>query len=117
MNTNEIICLGIDGNIYSIQRFAELEYDENGLPLEYKIPTLPSVPLIAKAFSERELEEHPIRKARFKYLAAKEHNIVEKQRPQDVTIEEARNMVREWCLANNWANSQADVWIKKYWNF
>ena len=115
MNPNEILCLGINGQIYTIKRYAELICDENGLPVRYEMPSLPSVPLIAHAFTERELEEHPIRKALFKYLAAKEHNIVEKQRPQDVTIEEARNMVREWCLANDWANSQANVWIKKYW--
>lgn len=116
MNPNEIICLGINGHIYTIKRYAELIYDENGLFVDYEIPPLPSVPLIAHAFTERELEEHPIRKALFKYLAAREHNIVEKQRPQDVTIEEARNMVREWCLSNNWAESQANLWIKKYWN-
>ena len=117
MNANEILCLGINDQIYTVKRYAELICDENGLPVRYEMPSLPSVPLIARAFTERELEEHPIRKAFFKYLAAKEHNIVEKQRPQDVTIEEARDMVREWCLANNWANSQANVWIKEYWNF
>lgn len=115
MNINEIICLGIDGNIYSVKRYAELEYDDNGFPVKYLVPKLPSVPLIAKAFSARELEEHPIRKARFKYLAAKEHNIVEKQRPQDVTLEEARNMVRQWLhdygQRFDWAGIIADYWM------
>ena len=115
MNPNEILCLGIDGHIYSIKRFAELEYDKNGLPVRYEVPRLPVVPFVARGFTERELEEHPIRKAMFKYLAAKEHNIVEKQRPQDVTIEEARNMVRDWCNANDFL--PADYYIKEYWNF
>lgn len=116
MNSDEIYCLGIDGHIYSIKRFAELECDENGLPIRYEMPSLPSVPLIARAFSIQELEEHPIRKALFKYLAAKEHNIVEKQRPQDVTIEEARNMVREWLQEHDKQFDCAGI-ISEYWSF
>lgn len=116
MNPDEIYCLGIDGHIYSIKRFVELECDENGLPIRYEMPSLPSVPLIARAFSIRELEEHPIRKALFKYLAAKEHNIVEKQRPQDVTIEEARNMVLEWLHEYGKQFDWAGI-ISEYWMF
>lgn len=116
MNPNEILCLGIDGRVYSVKRCAELICDENGLPVQYETPSLPSVPLIARAFTERELEEHPIRKAFFKYLAAKEHNIVEKQRPQDVTIEEARNMVRQWLHDYGQRFDWAGI-ISEYWNF
>ena len=115
MNPNEILCLGINGQIYTIKRYAELICDEDGLPVRYEMPSLPSVPLIARAFTVRELEEHPIRKALFKYLAAKEHNIVEKQRPQDVTIEEARNMVWEWLHEHgkqfDWAGIISDYWM------
>ena len=116
MNPNEILCLGIDGHVYSVKRCAELICDKNGLPVQYETPSLPSVPLIARAFTERELEEHPIRKAFFKYLAAKEHNIVEKQRPQDVTIEEARNMVWEWLQEYGKQFDWAGI-ISEYWNF
>lgn len=116
MNPDEIFCLGINGQIYTVKRYAELECDENGLPVRYETPSLPSVPLIARAFTERELEEHPIRKALFKYLAAKEHNIVEKQRPQDVTIEEARNMVWEWLHEHGKQFDWAGI-ISEYWMF
>ena len=117
MNANEILCLGINGQIYTIKRYAELICDENGLPLRYEMPSLPSVWLIARAFTERELEEHPIRKAFFKYLAAKEHNIVEKQRPQDVTLEEARNMAETWFREKGFEKKEVDFFIKEYWNF
>ena len=116
MNPDEIFCLGINGQIYTVKRYAELECDENGLPVRYETPSLPAVPLIARAFTERELEEHPIRKAFFKYLAAKEHNIVEKQRPQDVTIEEARNMVREWLQEHGKRFDWTGI-ISEYWMF
>ena len=116
MNANEILCLGINGQIYTVKRYAELECDENGLPVRYEMPSLPSVPLIARAFTERELEEHPIRKAFFKYLAAKEHNIVEKQRPQDVTIEEARQMAENELRKAGFEKPEVDAALKEYWN-
>ena len=115
-SADEIHCLGIDGHIYSVKRYAKLECDENGLPVRYEMPSLPSVPLIARSFSWNDLEEHPIRKALFKYLAAKEHNIVEKQRPQDVTLEEARNVVREWLQEYGKQFNCAEI-ISEYWMF
>lgn len=116
MNPNEIVCLGVDGQIYTVKRYAELECDENGLPVRYEMSSLPSVPLIARAFTERELEEHPIRKALFKYLAAKEHNIVEKQRPQDVTIAEARQMAEDTMRISGMNKNEVDFALNAYWS-
>lgn len=115
MNSDEISCLGIDGHIYTIKRYAELKYDENGLPVRYEVPTLPSVPLIARSFASNDLENHPIRKARFKYLAAKEHNIVEKQRPQDVTIEEAYEMACAALMNCGYSENEAKQIVENYW--
>jgi len=115
MNSDEISCLGIDGHIYTIKRYVELKCDENGLPVRYEVPTLPSVHLIARSFASNDLENHPIRKVRFKYLAAKEHNLVEKQRPQDVTLEEARNMAETWFREKGFEKKEVDFFIKEYW--
>ena len=116
MNADEIVCLGVDGKIYHIKRFCEIKCDEEGIPYEYEKLRLPQVYLIARGFSVRELEEHPLRKAYFKLWAAKAHNIVEKQRPQDVTIDEAKQMAKDWFLSQDWAESQANIWIREYWN-
>lgn len=116
MNPNEIVCLGADGNIYFIKRYCEVEYDKNGIPVRYNQLSLPSVKLIARFFSVKELEEHPLRKAFFKFLAAKAHNIVEKQRPQDTTIEEARQMAETWFREKGFEKNEIDFFIKQYWN-
>ncbi len=119
MNANEIICLGVDGNIYSVKRYLEVICDNRGIPVfpvVYEKNSVPQVQFIAKFFSMYEAEKHPLRKAFFKFLAAKEHNIVEKQRPQDVTIEEARSAAKEFFLSDGWAESQANLWIKQYWS-
>lgn len=116
MNPNEVICLGVDGHIYSIKRFADLIYNDKGLPEHYEIPSLPSVELIAKAFSVREIEEHPLRKARFKMIAAKEHNITEKMRPQDVTIDEARGMAETVLRELGLEKNNVDFILKEYWS-
>lgn len=116
MNPNEVICLGADGNIYIVKRYVEVKYNEKGIPVGYEQPTLPSVPLIARFFSVRELEEHPLRKAYFKMLAAKAHNIVEKQRPQDVTIAEARGMAETVFRELGFEKNNVDFILKEYWS-
>jgi len=116
MNADEMICLGADGSIYTVKRYANLVCNEKGLPERYEVPSLPSVDLVAKAFTVRELEEHPLRKARFKMIAAKEHNIIEKQRPQDVTIDEARGMAETWFREEGFQKKEVDFFIKEYWS-
>ena len=91
-----VTCLAADGQIYRINQNAQLVFDERGLPIVWKIDPLPDVRLIelVPETNAEQIEQHPLRKALFKYLAAKEHRIFEKQRPQDVTMEEAIAMVR-----------------------
>lgn len=92
-----VTCLAVNGQIYRINQNARLLFDERGLPYVWKINPLPDVRLIELVPENNAeiIEQHPLRKALFKYLAAKEHRIFEKQRPQDVTIDEAITMVRE----------------------
>lgn len=115
-----ITCLGVDGQLHSINQEAKLLFDEHGLPYAWKIQPLPSVKLIAVVpeYNPEKIEEHPLRKAMFKYLAAKSHKIFEKQRPQDVTIEEARDMVRNALLESPLIHScEIDSIIEKYYPY
>ena len=115
----EILCLGIDGKIYSIPSELRLLCDEHGIPIGYEQFELPcDVDFVARSYVNggNDLNEHPLRKAFFKLWAAREHNIVEKQRPQDVTIEEARNMVLEWLHEHGKQFDWAGI-ISEYWMF
>ena len=109
--------LGVDAQLYSVRQ-PELVRDKDGLPVRWDVPALPSVKLIAQVpvGNPMRIEEHPLRKAYFKWLAAKTHQIFEKQRPQDVTIEEARNMVWEWLHEYGKQFDLAGI-ISEYWTF
>jgi hypothetical protein len=119
MNANEIVCLGVDGKIYLVKRYLEIVCDNRGIPVfpvVYEKNNVPQVQFIAKFFSMHEAEKHPLRKAFFKFLAAKEHNIVEKQRPQDVTIIEARQMAEEALRISGIHKDEVDFALNAYWS-
>ena len=113
-----ITCLGVDGQLHRINQEAKLLFDENGLPWAWKIDPLPDVKLIAVVpeTNFEKIEQHPLRKALFKYLAAKEHKIFEKQRPQDVTMDEALDMVRSALFESGVHRSEIDKIIDKYYS-
>ena len=114
-----ITCLGVDGQLYNINQEAKLLFDEKGLPYAWKLNPLPDVKLIAivPESNPEKIEQHPLRKALFKYLAAREHKIFEKQRPQDVTIYEAQDMIRAALLESGVHPAEIDKIIDKHYPF
>lgn len=111
-----ITCLGVDGQIYRISQNAQLIFNERGIPIAWKFDPIPDIQLIAVVpeTNFEKIEQHPLRKALFKYLAAKEHKIFEKQRPQDVTMDEALNMVRQALADSGVSASEIEPIVAKY---
>lgn len=116
MNSDTVDCIGADGFKYEVKRYAELNYNERNVPTGYSIPDIPSVPLVDRVYCFSHVQKHPLCIARYKMLAAKEHNIVEKQRPQDTTVEEARQMAETWFREKGFEKNEIDSFIKQYWN-
>lgn len=115
---NEILCLGIDGKIYGVPSELKVICDEHGLPTGYEEAKLPcDVDFVARSYVHggNDLNEHPLRKAFFKLWAAREHNIVEKQRPQDVTYDEAYEMARTVLVNCGYTEREAENIVENYW--
>ena len=108
--------LGVDGQLHSVCTKAELLHDEKGLPYAWKIPPLPNVKLVARVpeANPMAIEEHPLRKAYLKVNAAIHHQIREKTRPQDVTYEEAKQMVVEALKGVGLPESEIATIVEKH---
>lgn len=114
-----ITCLGVDGQIHRISQNAQLIFNERGIPIAWKFDPIPDVQLIevVPETNFEKIEHHPLRKALFKYLAAKEHKIIEKQRPQDVTMDEALDMVRQALIDSGVSASEIESIITKHFSY
>ena len=114
-----VVCLGVDGQLHRVNQEAHLLFDEKGLPYAWKIDPLPDVKLLAVVpeCNPEQIEQHPLRKAMFKYLAAKEHKIFQKQRPQDVTMDEAQDMLRAALQNENLTSVEIEKILKKHFPY
>ena len=109
--------LGVDGRLHSLKTEADLlRDDKTGLPWAWKLPSLPDIALVAKVPESApwKIDEHPLRQAWFKYEAAREHKIFQKQRPQDVTMDEAVDMARAALSDLDYSTSEISGFLEKY---